>query len=276
MGNFDLRDSSNRVDQMAKKKKPPFTQLFSSFSEEQVLADLESLIDLENDQDSEGLVTILTACCKDPNRLFPTKISATSLQEYLGKWVNTYRKAYSNRPSQRVSKKPGTVPDEIINLIIETRLNTVVDGSKVADIDKDKVTAIILGHRLAMSAENIAGEILEEYLAERLEAHGWYCAWGSTMRDIDFCSRTGDLLQVKNRDNTENNASGSIRDGTAIEKWARGNAKTGELNWEDLKTTTGCEQLSEADFGNFVRNLIRNNPRALFVEEEFQRLYQAD
>jgi hypothetical protein len=256
---------------MAKKnlktgKKPPFSKQFPDFTEEAIVAQaIASLAATGHDWD-EGIETILRTCCRDPDTLFPTSITATSLQEYVDKWVRKYCNAYANRPSRRVSGRVGTIPDPIINAILETRLSDLMSGEEVA--------AIVSGHRLAMSAENIVGAILEEYLAERLKAYGWYCAWGETMRVVDLCSRAGDLLQVKNRDNTENSSSGAIRDGTTIQKWARGKSKSGKLNWESLQDITECNQLAEEDFTEFVKNLIQKNPEALFVEDAIHKLHQ--
>jgi hypothetical protein len=117
------------------------------------------------------------------------------------------------------------------------------------------------------------GGILEEYLAERLRAYGWFCAWGSTIRIVDFCSKNGDLLQVKNRDNTENSSSGAIRDGTKVQKWVRGQSRSGKTNWESLNTFTGCDHLSESDFTEFVRELVQKNPAAVFVEDAIHKLH---
>jgi transcriptional regulator with XRE-family HTH domain len=69
----------------------------------------------------------------------------------------------------------------------------------------------------------------EEYLAEKLLPYGWYCCWGETMKSVDFCTQNGDLLQVKNRSNSENSSSNKIRQGTAIIKWHRINASNGSL-----------------------------------------------
>lgn len=254
-----------------KDKKLSFTEKFTNFTPKLSLDLARRSLGLLVNEWNEDIEAVLTTCCRDPNLLFPTNninSKVTSLQEYLDKWVKRYRQAYANRPSLRKSGKVGTVPDPIINTIIETRLDELMTSEEAA--------AIVSGHRLAMSAENIVGAILEEYLAERLKPFGWYCAWGETIRIVDFCSKNGDLLQVKNRDNTENSASGAIRDGTEIQKWFRGKSKSGKTNWESLKVITGCDRLSEDDFTEFVRELLRKNPDVLFVEDAIQKLHRQD
>jgi hypothetical protein len=40
-------------------------------------------------------------------------------------------------------------------------------------------------NRLPMSAENILGLLLEEFLAEQLADYGWFCGWGEVIRHVD-------------------------------------------------------------------------------------------
>ena len=89
-----------------------------------------------------------------------------------------------------------------------------------------------------MAAENIVGDLLERYLAKILEPKGWVWCAGSIVIAVDFIMR-GDatkwnLLQIKNRDNSENSSSKKVRDGTEIQHWFRTFAKTGETNWSHL------------------------------------------
>ena len=123
-----------------------------------------------------------------------------------------------------------------------------------------------------MSAENIAGAFLEEYIAEQLISQGWHCCWGETMKSVDFCKFDGQLLQVKNSDNSENSSSKSVRDGTTIKKWFRRFSKTGGTNWNKLNELVGIEneddKLNENSFKEFVREAVRNNPGSIFLEEE--------
>lgn len=82
-------------------------------------------------------------------------------------------------------------------------------------------------HNLFMSAENIQGNLLEEYISVSARPYGWIWCAGNTLRAIDFCSSDGAvLLQVKNKSNTENSSSSNIRQGTTILKWYRLGTKT--------------------------------------------------
>ncbi len=115
----------------------------------------------------DSVKTVLSVCCQFPEQ-FP-KLSHYSCSDYVKKWLKKYFNAYKNRPSNRISKKIGTVPDKIINTIISARL---------PHLNSENISQISSAHRLSMSAENILGLLLEEYLAENLSSYGWYCAWG--------------------------------------------------------------------------------------------------
>jgi hypothetical protein len=100
--------------------------------------------------------TVLSVCCRFPE-LCPTfRQDNLFSEEYISKWLKKYFNGYNNRASKRISKKIGTVSDEIIDTIISVRLPL---------LDQQKITAIKSAHRLSMSAENILGLLLEEYLA---------------------------------------------------------------------------------------------------------------
>ena len=178
-------------------------------------------------------------------------------EDYIPMWLQTYEKGYDQRASKRVSKSMGTKADPIINRLLETAL-----GKSPAEVD-----AIIEYHRYGMAAENILGLLLEEYVADGTKEKGWYCAWGSTLLDVDFCSKVGDLLQVKNRSNSENNASKRVREGTEIKKWHRIGANNGKMKWDELQTITGAKDLTESGFQKFVLETLTTNP-SLFPFEK--------
>lgn len=53
-------------------------------------------------------------------------------------------------------------------------------------------------HNLFMSAENVQGNLLEEYISVSTRPYGWIWCAGNTLRAIDFCSSDGAvLLQIK-------------------------------------------------------------------------------
>lgn len=180
------------------------------------------------------------------------------------KWVQKIHKAYNKRISVRESKTPGTSPDSLINHILKTRLQ---------NLSESQIMDMIFAHRAAMSAENILGLLLEEYIWSKLdvvnnEKRIWVFAWGDVIKAVDLCSNLGDLIQIKNRDNSENSSSQAVRNGTTIQKWFRIKAKTGETQWPRLCRLIGCDEgiYSEDDFKNFVFNTISHNPKAMAIE----------
>lgn len=175
------------------------------------------------------------------------------------KWILKYRSGKDGRASQRVSNPPGTVSDPIIEKII---------GARITALTPDDLIKINYAHRLGMSAENILGLILEEYLAVNLKPHGWHCAWGETVKSVDFVHEDGRLLQIKNRSNSENSSSSAIRHGTQIEKWFRIKADRIEYMWESLNGICGTTTLSEDSFVRFVQSTLASNPSCLAVEKE--------
>jgi len=174
-------------------------------------------------------------------------------------FIKKFMKGYKNRPSIRQSNPTNTKPDPIIDHIIKAR---------IPKFTRKDIELIRFGHRLSMAAENILGLILEEYIHSSAIKYGWSCCWGNSIPAVDFCSKEGKLLQIKNRSNTENSSSNKIRKGTQIEKWYRVNATTGTYYWEGLNEIIGKADLfSETDFILFCETLIQNNLAALYVEE---------
>jgi hypothetical protein len=170
-------------------------------------------------------------------------------------FAHKFLKGYTNRPSLRTSNRIGTIPDPMIDVIIASRLPG-------ADLKTMRI-----GHRLSMSAENILGSILEEYIHTKIFPHKWSCCWGNAIKAVDIVSSKGDLYQIKNRSNSENSSSSAIRDGTSIKKWFRIDARTGRTYWDDLSKIIGFQHLfSEEEFGEFCKERIGKNPNALFVE----------
>ncbi len=182
--------------------------------------------------------------------------------DFMKKWTDKFLNGYDSRPSRRTSKAIGTQHDPILDEIISARIKNTTED----------LEAIKYGHRLAMSAENITGSLLEEYIATVLIKYDWHCCWGETMKSIDFCNSDGQLLQVKNSDNSENSSSKAVRDDTEIQHWFRRFSKKGDTNWPALNDLVGikkdAEKLSEYSFRRFVREAVSNNPGSVFLEEE--------
>ncbi|AVM44030.1 SinI family restriction endonuclease [Victivallales bacterium CCUG 44730] len=208
---------------------------------------------------------VCRACCDTP-QIAPdlNKGKTRNLltpEQCLIVWVERFLHGYQSRITCSKSKLPNTVPDEAVGIIIEAR---------ASNLSKEEVNQIIFGHRLAMSAENILGLLLEEFLFEKLSSVGWAMAWGETIRAVDFCNKDGKLLQIKNRSNSENSSSSKIRDGKPIEKWFRVNAATGRYEWDKLATKIGCRVagLDEASFQAFIKRTLQSNPNALAIEPD--------
>jgi len=104
--------------------------------------------------------------------------------------------------------------------------------------------------------------LLERYLASVLEPRGWVWCSGAMVKAVDFIKppsatqATWHLLQVKNRDNSENSSSSAIRVGTTIEKWFRTFSRKTGSNWAAFPDPVLRQHLSEHDFKNFVINYL--------------------
>ncbi|WP_168926778.1 SinI family restriction endonuclease [Nitrincola schmidtii] len=207
-----------------------------------------------------GLGVVFNAIVNDFDRA-PANIGGKDDDQAaaIKKWILKYQSGKDGRASQRISNPPGTVSDPIIEKII---------GARITKLSPNDLKKINYGHRLGMSAENILGLILEEYLAVNLETYGWYCAWGETVKSVDFVHKNGRLLQIKNRSNSENSSSSAIRHGTQIEKWFRIKADRIEYMWDSLNIICGTTSLSEQSFANFVKSTLAKNPNCLAVEKE--------
>ncbi|KJV47918.1 restriction endonuclease Eco47I [Pantoea sp. BL1] len=161
-----------------------------------------------------------------------------------------------NFNSSRVPKKPTpptTVPDEVVSLVLKVSF----------DIHEKDLNRIKEEHRLSMGAENIVGELLERYLAEKLEPSGWIWCSGTIVKAVDFIhynqdTREWKLLQVKNRDNTENSSSSKVRDNTPILKWFRTFSQRDATNWEEFPDEVSNKSLTEESFRKFVEKYLRD------------------
>jgi hypothetical protein len=233
---------------------------FDNLHKEQLL---EIVSNEAGDRISESLLVVANRIIDIPEYSCTINIrEGEDVSHFMKKWTNKYINGFENRASQRTSNPIGTKYDPILDEIISARINHTKN-----DLEKIKY-----GHRLSMSVENIVGAFLEEYLETELKYMGWHCCWGETMKSIDFCNIDGELLQVKNSDNSENSSSKTVRDGTPIKHWFRRFSKNGKTNWKAINYLIGIEsqndQLSEDKFSLFVRDAVRNNPGSIFLEEE--------
>jgi hypothetical protein len=230
--------------------------LIDSLDKNQFLQAFENVSRQEHSDFGDSQKVILS-CIYSNKDLYPKRIKGDSRSQVVSSWLKKYSEGYEKRISRRVSKPVGTVPDPAIEEIINAR---------ITKLNSNDLVKIKYAHRLSMSAENILGLFLEEYLATNLLEFGWHCAWGEVVSSVDFCHKDGVLLQIKNRSNSENSSSMRVREGTEIKKWHRVNANNGSYCWDKLNGIIGNNKLSEGDFINFIKNIMTQNPEALSIE----------
>jgi hypothetical protein len=197
--------------------------------------------------------------------LFPNiNLSVTlDVKDYLSKWIKGYVDAQNTLPSRRQASPKGSCSDPAVKTIVQT---SRVLSDEVA-LSGERL------HNLFMSAENIQGNLLEEFIATKIRPFGWVWCNGNVMRSVDFCSADGKmLLQIKNKSNTENSSSSAIRTGTSILKWYRLGTRTQSrvkyprYMWNELNaiinsynnTKMQCS-LDEEEYIEFLKSVTCNN-----------------
>lgn len=143
-----------------------------------------------------------------------------------------------------------------------TKADSAVEAVLVAayGFDENLLDEIIKSHQYAMMAENTVGNFLERYIANAIEEYGWCWCSGDLVKATDFIKRnkdSWDLLQIKNRSNSENSSSSAIRQGTKIKKWHRSNSSTGKTRWDKFPAVTADLSLSEIEFLAFIKKTIQ-------------------
>lgn len=233
---------------------------FKGYTKEQLIKIVKE--EAGNDE-SNSLIVVAKRIIDIPDYSCTINITKEEgVEDFMKKWTRKYINGFNNRPSLRTSNPIGTQHDPILDEIIAARISHTTED----------LESIRYGHRLAMSAENIAGSLLEEFIERELLKYKWHCCWGETMKSIDFCNENGDLLQIKNSDNSENSSSKTVRDGTSIKHWFRRFSRTGATNWPALNELAGIkdkkDMLTEDSFKEFVRKAVKNNPGSVFLEED--------
>jgi hypothetical protein len=188
-----------------------------------------------------------------------------AIQDYIDRWVRSYINADENPARNRTASPKGSCNDPAIKAIVK--------GSTCVSDNEAKVQES--HHNLFMSAENVQGSLLEEYIDSVICRHGWIWCKGGVLRSVDFCTADGEhLLQVKNKSNSENSSSNKIRSGTTIKKWHRLGTRTKDgkkipvYEWDKLnkiiEDSSGnpC-RMSESDYIAYVENVAANNPNLI-------------
>lgn len=200
---------------------------------------------------STKFVTIIGFLCGHPELASPLR----------GKKPHTFpSEAYISRKAQefvtgRKAKQPG-IPQTKQDLIVAEILQHYFD---VPQADLKRADEL---HRRSMAAENMVGNLLERYLATVMEPEGYIWCSGSLVRAVDFVKQPSPsndewtLLQIKNRDNSENSSSSSIRKGTTIHKWFRSFSTKERTNWEEFPDSSIREHVSESGFRQFVADFL--------------------
>jgi len=167
-------------------------------------------------------------------------------------WERLAKKFVKGR-SPKEPREPETIPDSMLSVILHEYFK----------LEADSIPNVMKEHSLSMAAENIVGDLLERYIASVLEAYDWVWCSGEVVKKVDFlAAKKGQAsvwipLQVKNRDNSENSSSASVRDGTDIVKWFRTFSRTGETNWNAFPESIENVVLSESGFEQFAREYLK-------------------
>lgn len=190
---------------------------------------------------------IIFGVAKANRELFPSINIAESENKpsaYITRWVANYINGVQNTPSRKIASPRTTCTDPIISVIV----------GAVKELSEAEINSAELNHILFMSAENVLGGLLEEYIASQVNAHGWIWCAGEVLHAIDFCSSNGSvLLQIKNKHNSENSSSSSVRDGTTIQKWYRLGVRTikgkkyPKYMWEELNKVINTYRTKQVD-----------------------------
>lgn len=110
-----------------------------------------------------------------------------------------------------------------------------------------------------MVLENKVGKILESYLAHKLEPLGWIWCSGDFVDKIDFVKIDSkysvNVLQVKNKDVTENSSSSKGRGN--IPKWSRLKGKTADPDWQNFPDVEGRNLISEKAFLDYGEQICK-------------------
>jgi hypothetical protein len=206
----------------------------------------------------EGIARILRFCCRFP-ACFPTigsgksKIELSGLTEVESPVLDRYLAIYIARYRR---ERQGTVELATVGTVADPIVDEVI--VHFGNVPRDEVAQVSEYHRLSMAAENLVGALLERYIAKYIEPCGWTWCAGNTVRAIDFIKNDfSQVLQIKNRSNSENSSSSNIRTymaqkGVAIGKWYRVDANTGKTKWESFPQAVAEGELTEEGFKDFV------------------------
>ena len=145
--------------------------------------------------------------------------------------------------------RPTTKPDTLTSILLE----------RLYDHDIKSRELIAKQYLDQKRTEMISGQLLELYIQrESLDySRDWFFS-GKIIKDVDFIKKNESgwiALQIKNSDNTENNASSKVRNNTTIKKWVRRHSKKKDIfYWEKFPDKIFKEKLNEKTYRNFINN----------------------
>lgn len=195
------------------------------------------------------------------------------LELWLSRWISKFVDAWKTLPSQRIANPKGSVTDHALIKMIAPHVDS---GEKAEDLVKY--------HNLFMSAENIGGELLEEYIASKVEQYDWIWCRGKILTAVDFCNKScTEFVQIKNKENTENSPGRGFRIDHGAPSWFRmySKKKSGKIatRWPDLMEIIkrGAKRyadnipddlLNEDDYLQFIESASLQNPAMITSEEK--------
>lgn len=200
----------------------------------------------------EGPFVTVGEFLADFSEFRPTRVSRASYGTRT--YAEDLAAAFERGRNPIAPEPPSTVPDPLVSLILNKYF-----GIPESQLDRAKEE-----HKLAMASEGIVGVLLERYIASEIEPMGWVWCSGEVVKSIDFIRKVGgswQMLQVKNRDNSENSSSAAIRRGTSIEKWHRTKSRTGATRWDEFPDAKCRRKLSEEGFHSFTSDYLTSLSR---------------
>lgn len=199
---------------------------------EEFIEQAEHLAARQGEQWDPALGAILTFCYRTQDPALPP--NRNKLRAYVSRY-------YKARNGVVQPKELGTKADPAVDWILQYFYGVSAEHCQVDST----------AHRRSMQAENIVGALLERYIAAGLRPLGWVWCCGSTAKHTDFIHpATQQALQVKNRSNSENAASKSVRQGTTIQHWFRIDARSGQTKWDQLPAPRGT--FTDEGFRHFI------------------------
>ncbi|WP_317298266.1 SinI family restriction endonuclease [Collinsella tanakaei] len=195
------------------------------------------------------------------------------LKVWMGKWIAKFLVEWKSLPSDHEADPKKTVTDRAL-------INMVMSTCHAGGLERAEEWAA--HHNLYMSAENVGGNLLEEYIASKTSSYGWIWCRGKILTAIDFCNfDCTSMFQVKNKTNTENSSGKGFREACGARVWCRMRAElrngTIETYWDDLISIikSGAapglnvpdDLMSENEYLDFVKDVAERNPNIITERE---------